>query len=179
MLSIHLEAQDFVDEDEMNYETDEIKKENLNESWIFIAEQKSEKYIIYNKIRQANLMQVLSKEERVERSKRRTFSSEIFVKKKNGVTYKPATLYSTYFQRSIQRHLNPKGSLVNLQKEDGFKLPWEVLKFWWKHYWSNTVKVISTSHPRSEKCWSGQLFRRMIVWWPKTSSIAACYQVAL
>ena len=43
----------------MNYETDEINKENMNEFWIFIADQKSEKYITYSKILQANLVQVL------------------------------------------------------------------------------------------------------------------------
>ena len=42
MLSIHLEAQNFGDEDETNYETDEINKENMNEFCIFIADQKSE-----------------------------------------------------------------------------------------------------------------------------------------
>ena len=42
MLSIHPEVQDFGDEDETNYETDEINKENMNEFCIFIAEQKSE-----------------------------------------------------------------------------------------------------------------------------------------
>ena len=36
MVSIHPEVQDFVDEDETNYETDEINKENMNEFWIFI-----------------------------------------------------------------------------------------------------------------------------------------------
>ena len=44
MLSIHAEVQDFGDEDETNYETDEINKENMNEFWILIADQKSEKY---------------------------------------------------------------------------------------------------------------------------------------
>ena len=42
MLSIHPEVQDFGDEDETNYETDEINKENMNEFCIFIADQKSE-----------------------------------------------------------------------------------------------------------------------------------------
>ena len=41
MLSIHLEIQDFSDEDETNYETDEINKENISDFWIFIADQKS------------------------------------------------------------------------------------------------------------------------------------------
>ena len=41
MLSIHPEVQDFGDEDETNYETDEINKENMNEFCIFIADQKS------------------------------------------------------------------------------------------------------------------------------------------
>ena len=31
MLSIHAEQQDFGDEDETNYETDEINKTNMNE----------------------------------------------------------------------------------------------------------------------------------------------------
>ena len=42
MLSIHPTVQHFVDENETNYETDEINKENMNEFCIFIAEQKSE-----------------------------------------------------------------------------------------------------------------------------------------
>ena len=42
MLSIHPEVQDFGDEGETNYETDEINKENMNEFCIFIADQKSE-----------------------------------------------------------------------------------------------------------------------------------------
>ena len=42
MLSIHPEVQHFVDEDETNYETDEINKENMNEFCIFSADQKSE-----------------------------------------------------------------------------------------------------------------------------------------
>ena len=41
MLSIHAEVQDFGYEDETNYE---IHKENMNEFWILIADQKSEKY---------------------------------------------------------------------------------------------------------------------------------------
>ena len=57
MLNIHAEVQDFGDEDETNYETDEINKENMGEFWIFIADQKSEKYITYNKIRQENFRQ--------------------------------------------------------------------------------------------------------------------------
>ena len=40
MLSIHPEVQDFGDEDETNYETDEINKQNMNVFWIFIAVQK-------------------------------------------------------------------------------------------------------------------------------------------
>ena len=59
MLSIHPEVRDFGDEDETNYEMDEINKENMSEFWIFIADQKSEKYITYSKIRYANLVQVL------------------------------------------------------------------------------------------------------------------------
>ena len=42
MLSIHAEVQDFGDEDETYYETDEINKENIKEFWIFIADQNSE-----------------------------------------------------------------------------------------------------------------------------------------
>ena len=59
MLSIHHEVRDFGDKDETNYKTDEINKENMNKFWIFIADQKSEKYITYNKVRQANLVHVL------------------------------------------------------------------------------------------------------------------------
>ena len=44
MVSIHPEVEHFVHEDETNYETDEISKENMNEFSIFIADQKSEKY---------------------------------------------------------------------------------------------------------------------------------------
>ena len=43
MLTIHAEVQDFGDEDETIYKTDEINKENMNDFWIFIADQKSEK----------------------------------------------------------------------------------------------------------------------------------------
>ena len=42
MLSFHPEVQDFGVEDETNYETDNINKENMNEFYIFIADQKSE-----------------------------------------------------------------------------------------------------------------------------------------
>ena len=42
MVIIHVEVQDFGDEDETNYETDEINKENMSKFWIFIADQKSE-----------------------------------------------------------------------------------------------------------------------------------------
>ena len=78
-------------------------------------------------MRQANLVQVLSREERVIRSKIRTFfHCNTLVKEKNGVAFKPSSL--TYFQRSVQRHLNTKGSTVNLLNEVGFKLSWEVLK---------------------------------------------------
>ena len=42
MLSIHPEVQDLGDEDEKNYETDEMNKENMNEFCIFITDQKSE-----------------------------------------------------------------------------------------------------------------------------------------
>ena len=41
MLNIHPEVQHFVDEDETNYETDEINKENMKVFCIFIADQKS------------------------------------------------------------------------------------------------------------------------------------------
>ena len=41
MLNINPEVQHFVNEDETNYETDEINKENMNEFCIFIAVQKS------------------------------------------------------------------------------------------------------------------------------------------
>ena len=42
MLSIHPKVQDFGGEDETNYETEEINKENMKEFCIFIADQKSE-----------------------------------------------------------------------------------------------------------------------------------------
>ena len=42
MQSIHPKVQDFGDEGETNYETEEVNKENMNESCIFIADQKSE-----------------------------------------------------------------------------------------------------------------------------------------
>ena len=42
MLSIHPEVENFGDEDETNYETDEVNKENMDEFCIFIADQKSE-----------------------------------------------------------------------------------------------------------------------------------------
>ena len=42
MLSFRPEVQHFGDEDETNYETDEISKENMNKLCSFIAEQKSE-----------------------------------------------------------------------------------------------------------------------------------------
>ena len=126
MLSIHPEVQDFGDKDETNYETDEINKEIMNEFRIFIA--KIGKYKEYIKIRHANFVQGLSKE-RLYGSKRRTFFyCKIFVKGKNGVACKPSNL--TYFQRSVHRHLKTKGSTVNLQKEDGFKL----LKFLERFY---------------------------------------------
>ena len=54
------------------------------------------KYIY--KIRQANFVQVLSREERVNRSKIHTFSHcNTLVKEKNDVEYKPTFL--TYFER--------------------------------------------------------------------------------
>ena len=42
MLSIHWEVKAFGNEDETNYETDEINKENMKELCNFIADQKSE-----------------------------------------------------------------------------------------------------------------------------------------
>ena len=42
MLNIHPEVQDFGDEDETNYGTDEVNKEHMNEFCIFIADQKLE-----------------------------------------------------------------------------------------------------------------------------------------
>ena len=42
MQSIHPEILHFVDEDETNYETDEINKENIKEFSISITDQKSE-----------------------------------------------------------------------------------------------------------------------------------------
>ena len=76
MLNIHPEVQDIGDEGETNYKTDQVNKENMNEFSIFIADQKSEKYITYNKIRQANLLQVLV-ERKTSREKKNTlhFSS--------------------------------------------------------------------------------------------------------
>ena len=121
MLSIHLEIKDSSGEDETNYKTDEIRKENMKEVCIFIADQKSENTKHPTKIRQANLVQVLSKEERVEWSKRRTFfRCKTFAKEKNGVANKPSTL--TYFQRSVQLHLNTRDSTENLQREHSVKL---------------------------------------------------------
>ena len=63
MLSIHPVVQHFADEDETNYETDEINKENMNEFCIFITGQKSENTKHKTKIRQVNLVQILSNEE--------------------------------------------------------------------------------------------------------------------
>ena len=73
MLSIHPEVKDFGNEDETNYETDEINNENMKEFCIFVTDQKIGKYKTYNKIRQVSLVQVLSREERVKRSKILTF----------------------------------------------------------------------------------------------------------
>ena len=42
MLSIHLEVQDSGDEDEKNYKTNKINKENMNEFCIFIVDHKQE-----------------------------------------------------------------------------------------------------------------------------------------
>ena len=69
MLSIHPEVKDVGNEDETNYETEEINKENMRVLH-FYCWPKIGKYKTYNKIRQANLLQVLSKEG-VEESKRR------------------------------------------------------------------------------------------------------------
>ena len=149
MLSIHAEVQHFGDEDETNYDTDERNKENKNEFWIFIDDRKSEKCITYNKINKQTLCKFWSKEKRVVRSKICAFFlSKTFAKKKNGVLYKPATL--TYFQLSIQQHLNPKNSMVNLQRDDCFKLLnflGRFFKSWWKYYWSNAVKFIILKPP--------------------------------
>ena len=41
LLSIHLEVQDFGDEHETNYKTNEVNKENMNSAFL-IADQKSE-----------------------------------------------------------------------------------------------------------------------------------------
>ena len=67
MLSIHLEVKDFGNKDKMNYETDEINKENMRVLH-FIADQKLEN------TKHTNLLQVLSKEG-VEGSKRQFFST--------------------------------------------------------------------------------------------------------
>ena len=48
------------------------------------------------------------------------FPLQNFREKENGVPYKPATV--TYFQLSIQQHLDSKDSTVNLPKDDCFKL---------------------------------------------------------
>ena len=118
MLTIYPEVQDFGDEDKTNYETNEIDKENMNKYCFFIADQKSEntKHTTkYNK-------QKFCREKNAQREVKDVLFShcKTFVKEKNGVAYKPATL--TYLQRFVQRHINTKGSTVNLQKEDGFKL---------------------------------------------------------
>ena len=68
MLGIRAEVQDFSDKNETNYKTDEISKENISVFWIFIVDQNSENYVTYNKIRQANLLQVLV-ERRMSREK--------------------------------------------------------------------------------------------------------------
>ena len=118
--SIPPEVKDFGDENETNYETDEINKENMKEFCIFIADQKSENTKHTTKYKQISC-RFWSKEERAEGSKRRTFFySKSFIKEKNSVVYKPSTL--TYFQWSVQWHVDTKGSTVNLLKEDGFKL---------------------------------------------------------
>ena len=97
MLSIHLEVKDFGNKDEMNYETDENNEENMREFCIFIAERKSENTKRTTKIWQANLVQVLLREEWVDASKRRTFF--------------PLQSFDSYVF-----------STVNLLKEIGFKL---------------------------------------------------------
>ena len=73
MPSIHLEVKDFGNEDETNYETDEITKENMRVLH-FYCSPKFGKHKTYNKMRQANLLQALSKEER-EEGRKRTFST--------------------------------------------------------------------------------------------------------
>ena len=105
MLNIHLEGKDFGDKNETNYETDEINKENMKEFCIFIGDQKSKNTKHTTKYDKQTVCKFWSKEERVEGSKRRTFfHCKTSVKEKNGVAHKLSTL--TYFQRSVQRHLN-------------------------------------------------------------------------
>ena len=83
MLSVHPEVQNFGDEDETNYETDEINKEIMNEFWIFTAVQKSGKHITYNKIRQVNPVHIFF-ERRTSRGRKKTyfFLCKTFVRKK-------------------------------------------------------------------------------------------------
>jgi len=49
----------------------------------------------------------------------------ISVRKQNGTEYEPGTLSS--FQRSFQRHLHEKGSLINILKDNEFSKSREVL----------------------------------------------------
>ena len=92
MPSIHPKVQDFGDVDERKYESGKINKENINEFCIFFLLIRNRNTQTYNKIRQENLVQVLSKEEGIEGSERRTFfHCKTFVKEKNGVAYKPST----------------------------------------------------------------------------------------
>ena len=81
---------------------------------------------IQNRKQTTNLVQLLWKEEQVERSKLSTFSEVktfalfIFedIKKKNAKMYKPAT----FFRRIIRRYVNTKDTTANLLNEDEFKL---------------------------------------------------------
>ena len=68
----------------------------MNEFCILIADQKSGKYITYDKIRRENFVRVLSNEEREERSERRNFLlCKTFVKKENGVQTCNFYIFST------------------------------------------------------------------------------------
>ena len=109
MVSIHLEVWEFGDEDETNYKTNII-----NQFCIFITDQQSEN-TKQNKI-QANLVQVLLKEEWEEGSESKTS-----IKKKNDIQTCNSSIYST------------KHSVAPQHKDD--------FKPWWKHYWLNMVKV--------------------------------------
>ena len=144
MLSIHPEAKDFGNEDETNYETDEINKENMRVLH-FYCWPKIRKYKTYNKIRQANLRQILSKEERVEGSKRRTFSHRKTGKWRGIGTF---NFYVFSTKRSSSRqHKECNSEFTERTRLYTFKISCEVLKSWWKHYWSKKVKVIIHKPP--------------------------------